>query len=89
MENIPRTIPEGLGVVIRKSRFPRPAIFDLLMKKGVSEEEMWGTFNMGIGFVLVTPPDQADGIIAAFRERNLQAYNIGAVAKSGEDICLG
>ena len=89
IENVPRTLPKGLGAVIKKSCFPRPPIFDLLIKKGVKEEEMWGTFNMGIGFVLVVPPDQADAVIKAFHGKNISAYNIGNVARTGEDVCLG
>ncbi len=50
--NIPRSLPDGLGVAIDPTSFPRPAIFDFLARRGdVAEQERWDTWNMGIGLI--------------------------------------
>ncbi|HEY3858197.1 MAG TPA: phosphoribosylformylglycinamidine cyclo-ligase, partial [Gammaproteobacteria bacterium] len=56
-ENIPRVLPEGMGVEIDSKSWPRPAIFEWLMQEGhVALPEMYRTFNMGIGMVIVVDP---------------------------------
>ncbi|WP_027724855.1 phosphoribosylformylglycinamidine cyclo-ligase [Tuberibacillus calidus] len=79
-ENIPRMLPEGLGVLIRKGAWPIPGIFGLLAEKGrLSEDELYRTFNMGIGMVLAVPENEADAIIRKFIELGERAYKIGEV----------
>ena len=52
-ENVPRMLKEGQGVDINIKSFPRPKIFDFIMKTGnIDEKEMYNVFNMGIGFIL-------------------------------------
>jgi phosphoribosylformylglycinamidine cyclo-ligase len=53
LENVPRALPSGLGVEIETSAWTVPAIFRLIESKGVAREEMWRTFNMGIGMALI------------------------------------
>jgi phosphoribosylformylglycinamidine cyclo-ligase len=53
VENVPRCLPEGLGAEIDRSTWEVPPIFKLIQSKGVRPDEMWRTFNMGIGLVLV------------------------------------
>jgi phosphoribosylformylglycinamidine cyclo-ligase len=54
LENIPRILPEGVAVRINQKSWPKPPIFSLIQKEGkISDEEMYRTFNMGIGMVLV------------------------------------
>lgn len=61
LENVPRCLPEGLGAEIEASAWTLPKIFQLIASKGVREEEMWRTFNMGIGMVLVVrAPDSGE-----------------------------
>ena len=63
-ENIPRILPEGTGALIEKGSWPIQPIFKLIKELGnVREEEMYRTFNMGIGMVLVVPQDEVDSII--------------------------
>jgi phosphoribosylformylglycinamidine cyclo-ligase len=57
LENVPRCLPEHLGAEIDRSTWQPQAIFKLIESKGVREDEMWRTFNMGIGMVLVVRPD--------------------------------
>jgi len=55
--NLPRAIPEGLAAAVRKSAWRPNPIFAEIRKRGrVSEDEMWGTFNMGLGMILVVDP---------------------------------
>jgi phosphoribosylformylglycinamidine cyclo-ligase len=72
-ENIPRALPPGLGAEIERDTWPEHPIFDLLQSQtDASDEEMFSTFNMGLGMVLVVDPADADEVIdrsgrAAFR----------------------
>ena len=65
LENVPRALPDGLGAEIGASTWERPKIFRLIESRGVHEDEMWRTFNMGIGMVLVVRPDQAAELLRA------------------------
>jgi phosphoribosylformylglycinamidine cyclo-ligase len=59
LENIPRTLPGGTGVQIRRGSWPVPPIFDFLVKEAdVDEQEAFRVFNMGVGMVLVIAPDE-------------------------------
>jgi phosphoribosylformylglycinamidine cyclo-ligase len=62
-ENIPRVFPEGLGAVIEKSKLRSMGIFDL-MRPHIDEVELYRTFNMGVGMVLVVPPHNVDTVLA-------------------------
>ena len=84
-ENIPRMLKEGQGVQIDVKSFPRPKIFDLIMKTGnIEEKEMYNVFNMGIGFILAVDKNDVDLVINKLHEINEQAYVIGEVTNSGE-----
>lgn len=62
-DNIQRVMPEGLGVHLDPSRWHRPPLFDWLADKGgIRDEDMFATFNMGIGFVLIVDPNRAEEI---------------------------
>jgi len=65
LENVPRALPDGLGAEIDAGSWTRPRIFQLIESKGVREDEMWRTFNMGIGMVLVVRPDEAAELLRA------------------------
>ncbi|MBO4423386.1 MAG: phosphoribosylformylglycinamidine cyclo-ligase [Clostridia bacterium] len=88
-ENIPRSIPDGLGVVIKEKDVKVLPIFGLIEKKGkISRRDMFNTFNMGVGMSVIVPPEQADGALAILKANGEDAYVIGEVVKSGEKICL-
>ena len=80
-ENLPRTIPEGLGVRVEKSSIPVPSIFKLIREQGVGEEEMWNTFNMGTGFVLVIDPGDVQTARRVLEEEGLNSFVTGSVVK--------
>jgi phosphoribosylformylglycinamidine cyclo-ligase len=56
--NLPRCLPEGLGARLDKRAWPVPAIFELIRRRGrVADDEMHGTFNMGLGMIVVVNRD--------------------------------
>lgn len=86
LENIPRVLPEGVNVRIDYGSWPILPIFKLLQDAGsVSNNDMFRTFNMGIGMVLVVPADQAEEAIRLAEAQGEQAYRIGTVTE-GEQI---
>ena len=90
IENIPRMIPDGLKAVIRKGAWPVLPIFNLLRELGeVSEQDMYNTFNMGIGMVLAVEASLADAVVAALAASGEKAYVVGEVSKGagGIEIC--
>jgi phosphoribosylformylglycinamidine cyclo-ligase len=88
-ENIIRVIPDGLGLDIEASAIVLPPVFDWLQREGaVPRQEMWRTFNCGIGFVLVTAPGDAAAIENDLDRLGLGHRPIGAVvaANGGERV---
>jgi len=86
-ENIPRMFKGDLMAVVNKDSYPVPEIFKHLMELGVDKDEMYHTFNMGIGFVLCVNKDDKDAVIKALIELGENAYEIGYVQR-GEGLCL-
>ena len=84
-ENIPRMLKEGQGVEIDIKSFPRPKIFDLIMKTGnIDEKEMYNVFNMGLGFIMAVEEKDVDLGLGKLKEINEPAYVVGKVTNSGE-----
>ncbi|EES73513.1 phosphoribosylformylglycinamidine cyclo-ligase [Paenibacillus sp. oral taxon 786 str. D14] len=82
IENIPRVLPEGVNVEINYGSWPILPIFDLLQKTGnVSNRDMFTTFNMGIGLVIVVAEDQAEAAVAALEQAGETPYVIGKVTE--------
>ena len=84
--NLPRIFPAGLKAVIEKERWEVPPIFSLVQDYGhVPEQEMFRTFNMGIGMVLVTSPQLVGPVLDWIKERGGKAWQIGYLQEySGE-----
>ena len=79
-ENIPRCIPDGLCARIEKSRVKVLPIFRLIAEKGgVSERDMFNTYNMGVGMSVVVPAAQADKALEILRDNGVDAYPIGEI----------
>ena len=84
-ENIPRMLLDGQGVKIDTKSFPRPKVFDLLMKTGNIElKEMYNVFNMGIGFIMAVDKNEVEKTLAELNKVGQEAYVIGEVTDSGE-----
>ncbi|MDI6878731.1 MAG: phosphoribosylformylglycinamidine cyclo-ligase [Desulfitobacteriaceae bacterium] len=85
-ENIPRILSSGLGLRINKKAWQIPAIFKFLQRLGdVEEAEMFRTFNMGIGFVLIVHPEEGETVIRKLLENGEEAIVIGEV-QPGEGV---
>ncbi|HEY6678827.1 MAG TPA: phosphoribosylformylglycinamidine cyclo-ligase [Actinomycetota bacterium] len=79
-ENVPRALPGGLGAEIDLGSWAVPAIFELVRTAAdVSDNDMFATFNMGVGMVLVVPPSRADDVIGQAADAGIQAFGIGRV----------
>lgn len=88
-ENIPRSIPDGLGAKIDKAAVKVLPIFDLIAKVGgISERDMFNTFNMGVGMSIVVPADEADKALAILRENGEEAYIIGEIVASDDKVIV-
>jgi phosphoribosylformylglycinamidine cyclo-ligase len=84
VEKIIRVVPEPLGLSIDTSSWPLPAVFDWLQREGnVPREEMWRTFNCGVGFVLMVAPNDAAAIGADLDRLGLPHWQIGQVTAGG------
>ncbi len=88
-ENLPRCLNENQALAI-KPHWTIPPLFDWLAQTGeVKTEAMYNTFNMGIGFVVLVPPVQAQATIRYFESQNIRAFTIGEVLSGcGEIIGL-
>ena len=86
-ENIPRSIPEGLGAKIEKAAVRILPIFDMIAKEGqISERDMFNTFNMGVGMSIVVSSEDADKALAILKENGEDAYIIGEIEASESRI---
>ena len=82
LENVPRMLPEALGARIDSTAWERPALFSLIQQEGnIAEEEMYRTFNMGIGFVVAVAPSDVDAVRAKLPE----AIVVGEVVNANGD----
>ena len=85
LENIPRVLPESAQAVVDTSSWQLPDVFQWLQKNGnVKINEMYRTFNCGVGMVLITSADDAEGIIAMLEQNNETAWQLGVI-ESGDN----
>ncbi len=88
-ENIPRSIPDGLGAKIQKSAVRILPIFELIAKTGnISERDMFNTFNMGVGMSIVVAKEEAELALSILRENGEDAYLIGEIITSDDKIII-
>lgn len=87
VENVPRVLPEGLSAEIKVDAWPRLPIFDWLAAEGqVPEDDMWRTFNMGIGLAVVVAAEEAAQVKADFDGRGVRYYEIGRVVAGDQSV---
>lgn len=87
-ENIPRIIPEGLGVQIRLGSWKTPELFNYIQKCGnIAEKEMYSTFNMGIGMMMIVSDEEAAAVVETLRAAGETADIIGEIV-TGEGVSL-
>ena len=88
-ENIPRSIPDGLGAKIEKEAVRVLPIFHLIAKRGgISERDMFNTFNMGVGMSIVVAKEDADLALSVLNQNGESAYVIGEIVNSDEKIVI-
>ncbi len=88
-ENIPRSLPKGLSAKIRRSDVQVLPIFDLIAKTGnIPERDMFNTFNMGVGMIVVVDPADADKAIASLKASGEDAYVLGELVESDEGVII-
>ena len=88
-ENIPRSIPDGLGVVIDRRDVRTPEIFRMIAETGgIPERDMFNTFNMGVGMCVTVARGDESAALTALREAGEDAYVIGGIVSSDTKITL-
>ena len=88
-ENIPRSIPDGLGAKIAYADVQTLPIFDLIAKEGgISQHDMFNTYNMGVGMSIVVPKAEVETALAVLKEAGEDAYVLGEIVKSEEKVIL-
>ena len=88
-ENIPRSIPDGLGAKIDKASVRILPIFKLIQERGgISERDMFNTFNMGVGMSIVVSKDDAEKAVSVLKANGEDAYIIGEIVKSDDKISI-
>jgi phosphoribosylformylglycinamidine cyclo-ligase len=88
-DNIPRILPEDSAVEIDKGSWPMLPVFKLLQEIGkVSEAEMYRTFNMGVGMVVVTSAQDQASVKSHFQQQDVAVYQIGRVNKGNREVSI-
>lgn len=86
-ENIPRSLPDGLGAVIKREDIRVLPIFHLIAKEGnIPERDMFNTFNMGVGMTIIVSKEDADRSISILKQHGEDAYVLGTILKSDEGV---
>ncbi len=81
-DNLPRVLPEGLGAVVKVGSWEIPPVFRIIAEGGkVPEDDLWRTFNMGVGMVLVVAPGKLEKVLRRLREAGERAFPLGNVVK--------
>ena len=89
LENIPRVLPEDTDASIRLGSWPVLPVFELLREAGnLTRDDLYRTFNMGIGMVVIAPADEAEAVIRAAEEAGEKAYRIGTVTEGSGKVAL-
>ena len=88
-ENIPRSLPKGIAASINRSDVQVLPIFDLIAKKGnIPERDMFNTFNMGVGMIVVVDKADAQKAVSVLEEAGEQAYVLGELVESDEGVII-
>lgn len=88
-DNIPRVLPKGTSCLIYKTLWPIPEIFNLIQERaGINDREMYRTFNMGIGMVLVVDKKDVEKTHRVIRTLGLRSWTIGEIIKGKEEVII-
>ncbi len=88
-ENIPRALPKGISAKINRADVRVLPIFDVLQKEGgISEHDMFNTYNMGVGMTVIVSPEDVDQTIGVLRDHGEEAYVLGECVESEEGVII-
>jgi phosphoribosylformylglycinamidine cyclo-ligase len=88
-DNVPRVLPEGLEVVLERRRWQRDPVFEWLQRTGrIDRNEMYRTFNCGIGMIAILPAQNADAAVTLLNSLGETATVIGAVRRGGGGVVI-
>ncbi|HYN84481.1 MAG TPA: phosphoribosylformylglycinamidine cyclo-ligase [Pyrinomonadaceae bacterium] len=89
LENIPRVLPDATAVEIERGSWPVPPVFELMRELGnVPDAEMYRTFNMGVGMVVVCSPSDLDGVRRHLASRGETCHEIGSVTRGAREVVI-
>jgi phosphoribosylformylglycinamidine cyclo-ligase len=88
-ENIPRVVPDGLEVLLSAQTWPRPEVFDWLQKAGnIPDQEMYRTFNCGIGMTISVAAEHVDKALKSLRDSGEQPFVIGEIRRGASGVVI-
>ena len=89
IENIPRILPEGVSAEIVKNSYEVPAVFKVMQEIAeITDEQIYNTFNMGIGMVVCVSPENVDATLASLKESGEEVCVVGKVVEGDRKVIL-
>ena len=86
-DNLPRVLPDGLRAMIKVGSWEIPPVFRILAEKGqVPEDDMWRTFNLGVGMILAVAPKSLENVLASLRESGCPGFPMGNIDKGESGV---
>jgi phosphoribosylformylglycinamidine cyclo-ligase len=87
--NVVRALNNRVDALVRRESWPIPKLFRALQSwGGVPEEELWEVFNMGLGFIIIVPREQADDALKFLEEQGERAYRVGEIVKGASRVTV-
>ena len=89
IENIPRILPEGVSAEIVKNSYEVPAVFKVMQERAeITDEQIYNTFNMGIGMIVCVSPENVDATLASLKESGEEVCVVGKVVEGDRKVIL-
>jgi phosphoribosylformylglycinamidine cyclo-ligase len=89
IENIPRILPEGVSAEIVKNSYEVPAVFKVMQEKAeITDEQIYNTFNMGIGMIVCVAPENVEATMASLTASGEEVCVVGKVVEGDRKVIL-
>jgi phosphoribosylformylglycinamidine cyclo-ligase len=89
IENVPRILPENVAAEIDKNSYEVPPVFKVMQKRaGITDEQIYNTFNMGIGMMVVVAPENVETALADLQANGEEAVVIGKIVAGKKEVIL-
>ncbi len=86
-DNLPRVLPKGLQAMVKVGAWEIPPVFKVLAERGeIPEDDLWRTFNMGVGMVLIVPPRRLEKVLDHLRDAGCPGFPMGNVVKGERGV---